>query len=159
MTSPLDAFLQLGEKIELGTETLDAADIKRFAAKYDPQRFHLDEAEAGRSVFGRLCASGWHTCALWMKHNLAHRQDARGVRWEGPGPRPVFGPSPGFTDLRWLKPAYAGETVTFTRTALSHRAIASRPGWRVLTVLCEAYDSAGDRLVTFQSAVLVQTGP
>ena len=41
--------------------------IKAFARKYDPQVFHLDEAAAKRSVFGGLCASGWHTAATWMK--------------------------------------------------------------------------------------------
>lgn len=154
----LDAYFRIGETVVLGSETLHAEDIKRFAQEYDPQRFHLDEAEAEKSVFGRLCASGWHTCALWMKHNLAHRRDARDEPWDGPGARPVFGPSPGFSALKWLKPAYAGETVTFMRTAQSYRPLASRPGWVVLTVLCEASDSTGDRLLSFESAVLVETG-
>ena len=72
-------------------------------------------------MLGGLCASGWHTAATWMKYNLETRMETEGVRWTGPGPQPEFGPSPGFKNLKWLKPVYAGETVTFTRTALAHR--------------------------------------
>lgn len=67
----LDEFLQIGRRIELGTHQLDAEEIRRFALKYDPQLFHTDEDAAARSVLGGLCASGWHTCALWMKYNVA----------------------------------------------------------------------------------------
>ena len=71
---------------------------------------------------------------------------------------PEFGPSPGFKNLKWLKPVYAGETVTFTRTALGHRPMVSRPGWRLLSIRCEAFDSTGDKVLEFDSAVLVKVG-
>ena len=109
-------------------------------------------------MFGGLCASGWHTAATWMKLNLETGVEAEGARWAGAGPAPEFGPSPGFKNLKWLKPVYAGETVTFTRTALAHRPIASRPGWRVLTLRSEAFDSTGDKVIEFESAVLVKVG-
>ena len=152
----LDEYLNIGETIVLGSHTFEADEIKAFARKYDPQRFHVDEAEAERSIFGRLCASGWHTAATWMKYNLKKREDFDSKPWDGPGPRPEFGPSPGVRNLKWLKPVYAGETVTFTRHALSHRALASRPGWRVLAITCEAFDSTGDKVLEFESAVLVK---
>lgn len=152
----LDAFLRLGETVTLGSHTFGADEIKRFATKYDPQRFHVDEDEAARGVFGRLCASGWHTCAMWMRYNMKAREDVQDLPWEGPGPRPVFGPSPGFSNLKWLKPVYAGDTITFTRTALKHRSLASRPGWRLLTILCEAFGPAGEKVLSFESAVLVK---
>lgn len=154
----LDAYFRIGETITLGSHTFEADEIKAFAAKYDPQRFHMDEEEARDSVFGKLCASGWHTAATWMKYNLKRREDAGEQPWEGPGEAPQFGPSPGFQNLKWLKPVYAGETVTFTRRALAHRALASRPGWRLLTIACEAFDSAGDKVLEFESAVLVKAG-
>jgi len=153
----LDDYLKVGETITLGSHTFTAEEIKAFAAKYDPQRFHMDEREAEASVFGRLCASGWHTCAMWMRYNLAKRQDMQADR-TGEGKAPVFGPSPGFTDLKWLKPVYAGETITFTRRARSHRPVASRPGWHVMTLDCEAFDSTGDKVLEFESAVLLQAG-
>ena len=152
----LDAFFRMGETITLGSHTFTADEIKEFARKYDPQPFHVDEAAAERSVYGRLCASGWHTCAMWMRQNLKHREDNGETPWLGEGPAPVFGPSPGFEKLRWLKPVYAGDTITYTRRAVGHRALTSRPGWHVLTIMCEGHDATGAKVLEFESAVLVQ---
>ena len=150
----LDDYLGIGETITLGSHHFSAEAIKDFARKYDPQPFHTDEDAAKNSVFGSLCASGWHTTAVWMKLNLAHR----GRPWNGEGPKPEFGPSPGFKNLKCLKPVFAGETVTFTRRGLDHRPLASRPGWRMLTIHSEAFDSTGDKVLEFDSAVLVKVG-
>ncbi len=154
----LDEFFRVGVQVTLGSHKFEPEAIKAFARKYDPQIFHLDEEAAKNSVFGGLCASGWHTAATWMKLNLETGVEAEGISWAGAGSAPEFGPSPGFKNLKWLKPVYAGETVTFTRTALAHRPIASRPGWRVLTLRSEAFDSTGDKVIEFESAVLVKVG-
>jgi acyl dehydratase len=151
--SRLDEFFGIGVVTPLGSHTFDAEGIKAFARKYDPQPFHTDEEAAKKSVFGGLCASGWQTAATWMKRNLA---TPGGQRWTGPGPAPVFGPSPGISNLKWLKPVYAGETVSFSRTAISHRSVTSRPGWRMLTVRAEGIDSTGAKVIEFDSAVLVK---
>ncbi|NGN41356.1 MaoC family dehydratase [Mesorhizobium sp. CGMCC 1.15528] len=151
----LDEFLGIGTTVTLGSHRFEPEAIKAFAAKYDPQPFHMDEKKAENSVFGRLCASGWHTTATWMRYNLEQQALADG-KWEGPGPKPEFGPSPGFKNLKWLKPVYAGETVTFTRTGVSHRPVASRPGWRLVTIRADAFDSTGDKVLEFESAVLVK---
>lgn len=153
MSAELDQFFEIGVLTPLGSHTFDAESIKAFARKYDPQPFHVDEQAAKKSVFGGLCASGWHTAAAWMKRNLA--TPGRHA-WTGSGPAPEFGPSPGITGLKWLKPVYAGETVAYSRTALSHRAVASRPGWRVVTVRAEGVDSTGAKVIEFDSAVLVK---
>ena len=150
--SSLDEFFEIGVTVPLGAHTFDAGSIKAFARKYDPQPFHTDEEAAKRSVFGGLCASGWQTAATWMRRNL----ETPGPSWQGAGPTPVFGPSPGISNLKWLKPVFAGETVSFSRTAVSHRAMTSRPGWRMLIVRAEGVDSTGDKVIEFDSAVLVQ---
>ena len=150
----LDAFLGIGVTTTLGSHTFEPDAIKAFAKKFDPQPFHVDEALAKNSVFGGLCASGWHTASVWMKLNVA--TPTNGAVWQGPGPEPVFGPSPGFSNLKWLKPVFAGETVTFTRTGLAHRPLASRPGWRLLTIRGEGVDSKGDQALEFDSSVLVK---
>ncbi|PWJ75771.1 acyl dehydratase [Pseudaminobacter salicylatoxidans] len=154
----LDEFFEVGVTVTLGSHTFTAEAIKDFARKYDPQPFHVDERKAEGTVFGRLCASGWHTTAMWMRYSLAHLAKTGARPWTGPGEAPEFGPSPGFKNLKWQKPVYAGETITFTRTGLSHRPIASRPGWRVLLLLAEAHDSTGDKVMEFESAVLVKAG-
>lgn len=153
----LDKFFHLGETITLGSHLFTAEAIKAFASKYDPQPFHMDEEKARKTVLGGLCASGWHTASTWMKYNLKQLEEAAQEKWEEQGPRPVFGPSPGFENLKWLKPVYAGETITFTRQALAHRALASRPGWRVLTSQCEGMNEKGEKVLEFVSSVLVKT--
>lgn len=152
MTTALDEFLQIGIEVRLGLHTFDAEHIKAFARKYDPQPFHMDEDAAEKSLFGALCASGWQTAATWMQRNLATPVGP----WNGAGPAPEFGPSPGITGMKWLKPVYAGETISYSRTALSHRPMTSRPGWRILTVRAEGVDSTGDKVIEFESAVLVK---
>ena len=152
----LDDYFRIGETITLGTHLFEAEAIKAFARKYDPQIFHLDEEAAARSVLGGLCASGWHTAAVWMKYNLLELSQGNGPAWPGPGPAPEFGPSPGFTDMKWLRPVHAGETVTYTRRTLGHRAMASRPGWRILTMTGAGALATGEPVISFDSAVLVK---
>jgi len=155
--SALDEFLQMGETIVTGSHRFEAEEIKAFARKFDPQPFHLDEEAARKSVFGGLCASGWHTTAIWMQINVRHMQAVGERPWTGDGPRPTFGPSPGFRKLRWLKPAYAGSTLTYSRRAMHLRSHTARPGWHILTSLCEAHDQAGDKVLEFESDVLLKT--
>ncbi|ENR03673.1 hypothetical protein H721_01501 [Brucella ovis IntaBari-2006-46-332] len=61
----------IGKERVLGTYTFTAEEIIAFARKYDPQPFHIDEEAAKNSLFGGLCASGWHTTAIFMKLNVA----------------------------------------------------------------------------------------
>src|ERR1051326_1680933 len=70
MTNPSTLFLndlEVGQRFTSGTYTVDAGKIKQFAAEFDPQPFHLDEAAAEASVFRGLAASGWHTAAISMR--------------------------------------------------------------------------------------------
>lgn len=151
----LDRRLGIGETVALGSHTFEADEIKVFAAKYDPQPFHLSEEKAASSVFGKLCASGWHTAAMWMRFNVASFEAAV-ERSRDYGEPIVFGPAAGLKDLKWMKPVYVGQTIDFTRTPESHRALASRPGWRLLTSRCEAFERDGDQVMTFKAMVLVR---
>ena len=94
--------MSVGERTELGSHTFTADEIKAFAQKFDPQRFHVDEAAAAGSHFGRLCASGWHTAAVYMRLFVAFEQreaDAARARGETPA---RDGPSPGRTGASHL---------------------------------------------------------
>lgn len=153
----LDDFFQLNETVTLGSHKFDPDEIVAFAKKYDPQPFHLSEETAKGTVFGALCASGWHTAATWMKYNVRTGLLKGADAWDGSGPAPSVGASPGFRNLKWLKPVFAGETVTFTRKVTGHRALASRPGYRLLTVWGEGHDSKGDKVIEFESAVIVKS--
>src|SRR3954468_12416894 len=124
--------IEIGQRRELGAYTFTAERIKHFAAQFDPQRFHVDE-EAGRnSLFGGLAASGWHVGSVCMKLWVpdggprAGEEAARGERVA------VWGPSPGFRDLRWLKPVLAGDTLTYASEIASKRVSEKRPEWGIV---------------------------
>lgn len=153
----IDRKLGIGETVTLGSHTFGAEEIKAFARKYDPQRFHVDEEEARNSVFKALCASGWHTISMWMKYNAATFA-ATVERSKEFGDPVEFGPAAGLRELKWLKPVYASDTITFTRTPQSHRALASRPGWRMLTTRNEAFNQHGEQVMSFVTMVLMKAG-
>jgi acyl dehydratase len=71
--------LKVGQRFLSRTQTLDADEIKAFAATYDPQSFHLDEDAARHSLFGDLAASGWHTAAITMRLIVESMPIAGGV--------------------------------------------------------------------------------
>src|SRR5712672_2539139 len=110
--------LVVGQRRELGSFTFTAELIKKFAAQFDPQRFHLDEEEGKNSLFGGLAASGWHVGSACMSllvadgQRLAREAAARGEEVA------VWVPSPGFRDLRWIKPVLAGDTVAYANVVI-----------------------------------------
>jgi acyl dehydratase len=124
--------LEIGRRREIGSFTFTAEAIKKFAAQFDPQRFHVDEEEGRKSLFGGLAASGWHVGSVCMKLLVANGQRqireaiARGEKIA------VWGPSPGFRDLRWLKPVLAGDTITYATEVASKRASEKRPEWGIV---------------------------
>lgn len=97
----------------IGCHTFSRAEIIAFAAAYDPQSFHLDSEAAKSSLFGALCASGWHTCAVWMRLFRDHLTRERGFRAfpEHPDPLPDFAL---FDQLKWRKPVFVDDTISFT---------------------------------------------
>ncbi|WP_419906075.1 MaoC family dehydratase [Hoeflea sp.] len=153
--SGLDAF-EIGRRNDLGTYTFTPEAIIAFARKFDPQPFHLDEEAARQSLLGALCASGWHTTAVWMKKNMEFRD-----RWleelESSGrPIPVMGPSPGFRNLKWLRPVFAGDTIHYFNTYLSARQRKTKPEWGIVELHSEGFNENGEQVIAFDSAVLVR---
>jgi acyl dehydratase len=119
--------LRVGARTGVGSHTFTAEEIKAFAREFDPQPFHLDEAAAARSHFGALCASGWHTAAVCLRHIVdeRHRQQAELRRRREPIAK--TGPSPGLRDLKWPKPVYVGDTIAFAQEIVELRTVANRP--------------------------------
>ncbi len=143
-----------GEKIEIGSQTFTADEIIRFARKFDPQPFHTDPFAAKDYVFGALCASGWHTCAQWMR-TFVDFWKTETARLDGAGiVAPKLGPSPGFQELQWLKPVYAGDTISYSVAMVESRALKTRPGLLLNTILCEGQNQNGETVLRFKSGVL-----
>ena len=151
--NPFLEDLVIGGTDELGAYTFTADDIIGFARQFDPQRFHVDPVAAKSSLFGDLCASGWHTAGIWMKLMVAHRDRIRAWARDH-GARPArLGPSPGFTNLKWLKPVYAGDTITYRSTVTGKRVSASRPGWGMVNHHNSGVNQHGEEVFCFDGAV------
>ena len=143
-----------GQKVITGTLLFTAEDIIRFARQFDPQPFHVDAEAAKTYVFGGLCASGWHTCAGWMKMFLSYWQ-TEVERLERDGQvAPKLGPSAGFRKLQWLKPVYAGDSITYSVTLADSRPLASRSGTWINMTINEGVNQHGDLVMRYEGTVL-----
>ena len=108
--------LPVGSQFEFGAYPVKREDILRFAAEFDPQPFHLDEAAAERSLFKGLSASGWHTCAMVMRITYDHLlADSTSLG------------SPGLESRKWTQPVRPGDTLRVRFTVLEARVMKSRP--------------------------------
>ncbi|WP_417518512.1 MaoC family dehydratase [Minwuia sp.] len=107
--------IEVGVPRETASRTVTAEEIVAFAAEFDPQPFHLDPEAAKDSVFGGLCASGWHTASLLMRLQM----DA----WKS---EYSLG-SPGFDNLRWVRPLRPGDTIHVRSTCIDKRPSRSKP--------------------------------
>ena len=92
--------VRVGMRFKSPEKLVTREDIKRFAAEFDPQPYHLDEAAAEQSLFKGLAASGWHTAAMAMRLAVETRPF---------GPHPLLGI--GVDELRWLAPVRPGDVI------------------------------------------------
>jgi acyl dehydratase len=139
--------IKVGDRRELGSYTFTADEIKRFARQFDPQPFHLDEEAAKQSHFGGLVASGWHTASVFMKlqSRLINHIGAEVSK---------AGPSPGYRNLRWLKPVFAGDTLTYSTEVVRKRELATRPQWGIVFTHVTAVNQRGELVYEFEASVM-----
>ena len=147
--------INVGDRRDLGSFTFTAADIKKFAAKFDPQRFHLDEEEGRQSLFAGLAASGWHVGSACMSLLVADGQrQAKEAAARGDKVA-VWGPSPGFRDLRWIRPVLAGDTISFVNEVVDKRLSSSRPGWGILQARTTGTNQRGEEVYSITATAFV----
>lgn len=130
---------QVGQVREFGGRQVDADEARRFAAAYDPQPIHLDEAAAAASVFGGMSISGWHTCAMVMRMMC----DAYLLDSTSQG-------SPGIDKLRWLRPVRPGDTLRVRMTVLEARASQSRPAIGLVRSLWEVFNQHDEQVMSME---------
>ena len=145
----------IGERFVLGSHHFAAEDIIRYARQFDPQPFHLDEEAGRKSIFKGLAASGWQVSAVCMKLLVAYFEREAKERAAQGEPPIVNGPSPGFRELKWLKPVLAGDTVTYTSEVVAMRPLASRPEWGLVDFFNTGVNQRGERVMTFRRTALV----
>jgi acyl dehydratase len=139
--------LTLGMHFKSGTVEVTERDIKRFAAEFDPQPMHLDDAAAQNTIFKGLAASGWHTAAMAM--NLA-------VQLRPFGPHPLVGM--GVDDLRWMAPVRAGDVLHLEGEVVSLTPSRSKPQG-IARVKWTAYNQRGEAVYTFTPIGIVPSRP
>jgi acyl dehydratase len=116
---PMQRFFEdfaRGWTYESEARTLSAAETVAFAREWDPQRYHTDEAAARASPFGGLIASGWQTGCVAMR-----------LMCDGYLTHSSCVGSPGFEELRWLKPVRPGDSLRLRAEVLEARLSSTRP--------------------------------
>ncbi len=147
--------IRVGDVVMTGRHTFLADEIKAFARRFDPQLFHVDEDAAAASHFGALCASGWHTASMWMRLMVDHQRAEDERRAAQGEPSAPLGPSPGFRELKWLKPVYVGDTIAYAFEVLETRPSASRPQWGLITLRNTGTNQKGELVISFISTAFV----
>ena len=129
----------VGRVIPLGSKSVTRDETLAFAAQFDPQPFHLDDAAAEASLFKRLSASGWHTCAMTMRLMCdGYLNDSAGLG------------SPGVDELRWLRPVYPGDTISAEMTVLETRVMKSKPHVGLVLSRWRVFNQEGEDVMTMQ---------
>lgn len=140
--------LEVGMKRRFGAYEVTREEVTEFARQYDPQPFHLSDEAAAKTHFGRLAASGWHTCAMTMAMLIAARDE----------PMAGLG-SPGVDELRWLKPVYPGDTLSVETEIIEVRPSRSRPDIGSFRSRVTVRNQQDEMVMTMTSIVLVRRRP
>ena len=129
----------VGRVIALGSQAVTREATLAFAREFDPQPFHLDDSAAEASLFKRLSASGWHTCAMTMRLMCdAYLNDSSSLG------------SPGIDELRWLRPVHPGDTLAAEMTVLEARVMKSKPHVGLVLSRWRVANQDGEDVMTMQ---------
>jgi acyl dehydratase len=129
----------VGDVRDFGGLPVTREDVLEFARQFDPQPFHVDEDAARESLFGGLCASGWHTAAMAMRMMCdGYLLDSASLG------------SPGIDQLRWLQPVFPGDTLRVRMTVLAARPMASRPTVGLVQTRWEVRNQRDEPVMTME---------
>lgn len=139
--------IEVGAKNAFGRYEVTREEVMEFASKYDPQPFHLDDEAAAQTHFGRLSASGWHTCSMTMAMMV---ENMKGEKSAGLG-------SPGVDQIRWKKPVYPGDTLRCETEIIEKRRSASRPEMGIFKSRIRTYNQDEEVVLEMVSNGLIRT--
>lgn len=139
--------LAIGQKQAFGHYEVTREEVIEFASKYDPQPFHLDDDAAAATHFGRLSASGWHTCAMTMAMLV---ENLKANRQAGLG-------SPGIDQLRWKKPVFPGDTLRCESVVIEKRRSGSRPEMGIFKSSLTVFNQNDEPVLEMESNGLIST--
>ena len=137
----------VGQRFTSTTRRLDADQVKAFASQFDPQPFHLDEAEADKSFFHGLAASGWHTAAITMSLLVKSGMPIAGG---------LIGAG---AEIQWPRPVRPGDVLQVESEVLAVTPSRSRPGRGMITLKSETKNQKGEVVQVLTSKMLVWRRP
>jgi acyl dehydratase len=138
--------ISVGDRASFGHHEVTREEVLEFARRYDPQPFHLSDEAAAQTHFGRLAASGWHTCAMTMGMLVAHMKD---------DPQASLGAA-GVDELRWLKPVYPGDVLRCETEVLEVTPSRSRPDMGSLRTQMTTFNQHGEPVLRFVARALMR---
>jgi acyl dehydratase len=139
--------LHVGQRFRSGTQVMEEAQIKDFAAEFDPQPFHLDDAEAQASVFKGLAASGWHTAAIAMRLLVTGGLPlANGIIGLG-------------GEIAWPRPTRPGDSLHIDSEILDITPSRSKPNQAVVSVRSTMLNQKGEPVYVLNAKLLVFKRP
>ena len=133
----------VGDIMELGPLAVTAADIKSFAARFDPQPMHLDEAAQQNTILSGLFASGLHIVCMHMR--LFADGVLRGSTSMG---------SPGVEEIRYLAPVRAGDSLTLRVEIVGARPSKSRPEMGLVNFRSRMVNRAGKAVMEMSATLM-----
>lgn len=140
----------VGEHARFGRYEVTREEVIAFAQAYDPQPFHLSDEGAARTHFGRVAASGWHTCAMAMRMIVDEWSSRDDVGTLG---------APGVANLRWLRPVYPGDVLRCEAEILEVRPSQSRPEMGLVTSRLTILNQHDEPVMTQEPTVLYRRRP
>jgi len=141
--------MEVGATREFGSYDVTREEVLDFARKYDPQPFHLSDEAAAKTHFGRIAASGWHTCAMTMAVIVRAITEEKQA---GLG-------SPGVDELRWLKPVYPGDRITVRGKVIDKTPSRSKPEIGSVRTQTTVTNQHGEPVMRYTSIVLMRRRP
>ena len=135
--------LKVGDTYTSATHTMTVEDIHRFAAEFDPQPFHLDDAAARQTLFGGLAASGWHTAAITMRLLVTS------------GPKLANGILGAGGEIEWKTPTRPGDVLRVDSEVVELIASRSRPDRGVVVLRSRTVNQRGDVVQTLTAKLMV----
>jgi len=135
--------LHVGQQFSSGLYKMDEAGIKKFAAEFDPQPFHLDEAAARASIFRGLCASGWHTAAVAMRLLVTGGLPlADGIIGAG-------------GEIAWPKPVRPGDLLRVESEIIEITPSRSKPNQGIVRVRGTMLNQSGEQVFVLTAKLVV----
>jgi acyl dehydratase len=141
--------LVVGQKASFGHYEVTRDEVLDFARRYDPQPFHLSDEAAAQTHFGRMSASGWHTCSMTMAMYVAHLATV---------PHASLGAA-GIDELKWLHPVYPGDILSCENELLEKRLSASRPGIGFTRARMTTFNQDDRPVLTFVANAMIASRP